>query len=177
VNSFRSVFLARLLCSRSFVGGSLALSLSTGIVGLIWPNSRLGEPTNAAITVGVIFACGLNTKPYWMPTLSYPVGWFVAPGALLLLFLLSLSMSVMGGSPIVSQDGELHYYATSHGVLTSLSYNEFWYLKILHPMAFSAALVHFLLENKWRYNRLISGEEAQACTRAPQVSDPPRSAT
>jgi hypothetical protein len=105
------------------------------------------------LTIVVFLVNAANTKPIWSPTLRYPAGWIVGPLAALLLLTLLLGEFAVGGSPIRKMTDGIAFYAADHGALTPLSANAFWFLVALEAAAWNAALLHVLLENRWRYKR------------------------
>jgi len=151
VTAFRSTQLARILASPACIVLCMTVSLCSGVLSIARVDCEASLAVNMELTAVCVLVIAINTKPHWSPTLRYPGGWIVGPVAVLLVSLYWLGMVVMGGSPIRTVNAGIHYYATDHGVDTPLSAGAFWFLIVFQAASWSAVLLHFLLENRWRY--------------------------
>ena len=161
---FRSTALARFFASTVFIVLCTIVSMCSGAHSLTHFGCGEGVSVHMVLTVAVFLVNAANTKPIWSPTLRYPAGWIVGPLAALLLLTLLLGEFAVGGSPIRRMTDGIAYYAADHGALTSLSANAFWFLVALEAAAWNAALLHVLLENRWRYKRdveLVTSAEGE----------------
>ena len=152
--NFRSQSAASIMASVPFMSTVLAVTVIGAIMSVAFPNVDWFKAIYFLVPFLVLAMEMANTKPRYMPSLSYPGGRWIAPLAMCLIVLAALSRLALGGTPdIMDVNGEMQRVAVNHGKTRAVSIIEFYWLVVSLPLAMTALLIHCLLEHRWRYAR------------------------
>ena len=158
VISLCSCLLARFMSSAVFCVVSVLIVSYCGVLAVIHPMIQVYAALYFLIRVIVVLACIANVKPSYRPTMRYPGGGLIMAVLLVTWVIAWGSRMALGGTPDVQVVGRITVYvAVNHGMVTRISWCEFYLLVISLPLAMSFLVIHGLLENRWRYEVAVEG--------------------
>jgi hypothetical protein len=141
------------MASKAGISVCVAISMASGVAGLVWPESVAGK-VSGLVTVVVVFVWGLNIKDprQLLRKPGYRGWWVIVPLAVFLWLACGLWGDFLGGLPRREVNDVVHYYAVSHATRSPIASWQFWSLVSLERIACMAVVIHIFLDNKWRFD-------------------------